>query len=177
MARVLYRSFVATSAVAGAAVFMLLAYTAAAPLRLDWSCFGRRFHLYAGNGVVFLNWLKPLPEGVPFEEMSVKVSSQLNIPAVASITVYRFDFVLGELGAAQTFPVSVRHHFISVSLPAMGALLALPAVASAARAAMNRRARWRRISRGCCHICGYDLRASRDKCPECGLRIATAHST
>jgi hypothetical protein len=56
--------------------------------------------------------------------------------------------------------------FWSVSAPHWAMLLAL--VAAPLAAVGTRLRRRRRRSRGLCPACGYDVRASRDRCPECG---------
>ncbi|HEY2587263.1 MAG TPA: hypothetical protein VGI81_16070 [Tepidisphaeraceae bacterium] len=49
----------------------------------------------------------------------------------------------------------------------------LPAIAAAAFTGRRLRARRRRRVRGLCHVCSYDLRASKDRCPECGTPITS----
>jgi hypothetical protein len=65
---------------------------------------------------------------------------------------------------------SVRYrHDVIIPSWFVCALLALP-MAWRVRAGFRR---WRRRRRGWCVVCGYDLRASAERCPECG---STAHA-
>ena len=75
----------------------------------------------------------------------------------------------GSFNAGLFFPqASKRNHYFLVGVP-FWLLLTLAAVPTAIL--------WRRDRRpkpGCCLTCGYDLRASKKTCPECGTAIAVA---
>ena len=74
---------------------------------------------------------------------------------------YRWGFQLDHAGRGEQFE---RHWYVGAPHWIIAAVCAaLPAARVAA--AWHRR---RRTRRGLCPKCGYDLRASPDRCPECG---------
>lgn len=58
-----------------------------------------------------------------------------------------------------------------LSIP-LGFVLAANALLAAWLAVLHRQRRWSDVP-GVCPSCGYDLRASPDRCPECGTVVAT----
>ena len=65
-----------------------------------------------------------------------------------------------------TYTNTWRGWVVPLWLPAAAACI-LPALAGARRIAARRR-----FIPGCCRRCGYDLRATPDRCPECGRPVA-----
>ena len=76
---------------------------------------------------------------------------------------------------------ATRHAYTWWTAPMWPSFVALTFLAAGAgvgtaRAAVGSRVARRRSQRGLCTACGYDVRASPGRCPECGVRIAS-HAT
>lgn len=70
--------------------------------------------------------------------------------------------------------VYLGHHFYRVGVPYWAILLTgliLPALWF--RSWRHARVQRWRIAHGCCTACGYDLRASKERCPECATPLPT----
>lgn len=91
-----------------------------------------------------------------------------------SLDPNRFSIVYSHLGpfdsihamnANENYRAYAVHYWVPI------AVLALPMVVIGTRAARPFLAH-RRLAHGQCPTCGYDLRATPDRCPECGKTVA-----
>jgi hypothetical protein len=125
--------------------------------------FRRRLRPVERPGCRFAAWSSGYREGWANEEHS-------------SYVQFRGSTLRRVLGLGVAHPWSMTNHggptrhFDMAGVPHWGAalVLALPALLPAWR----RYLRWRSSGRGLCTTCGYDLRASPERCPECGTLTA-----
>ena len=75
-----------------------------------------------------------------------------------------------DASAPAPFASKCRFHTVSVHFALLTALLALPLATYFVFTHKRRRAA-SRLARGLCPRCGYDLRATPERCPECGTTI------
>jgi hypothetical protein len=92
-----------------------------------------------------------------------KLRSALNAAVIAWFCA---EFVIGGIGSIVSLFIDIPSHNL---LPAITCwILGIPVAIFFARKSWNTAIRTERAKDGLCVYCGYDLRASPDRCPECG---------
>jgi hypothetical protein len=69
---------------------------------------------------------------------------------------------------------TMGHHYVTVPIWLLALVTALLPTLWLAQA-MRRREHRRRLAANRCIVCGYDLRATPDRCPECGTIPTGSH--
>jgi hypothetical protein len=132
---------------------------------------GVHYRGYSGdNGMLFWAYSAPIPTGFLWD------SGEQYWLAVRRRAAWGFIFARGDqtsfygnrLGPLPPSYIAVRIPYWAI----LAAAAFLPGVQTLAglRRKIGRR---RRRVEGCCNTCGYDLRATPERCPECGTVVST----
>jgi hypothetical protein len=92
------------------------------------------------------------------------------------VLIYQREPVVVVSGPAQPAVVSSIRYDVSIPRSRLAAMLSVLPCITAVLWVIRQRRDWlraRRARNGCCPMCGYDLRASKQICPECGSGISS----
>lgn len=148
----------------------LFHYEARSGYQTDISSIGGKLMLFHSN----LYWEKPSGRGMHYSRVAAESEKGYHLAHDSdSYNGRHFWHRLGFRLRSMRGPINTRIHIIFVSAP-YWSLAGLFAGFPALQLLRFHRRRWLRRNRQAadrCVGCGYDLRASRDYCPECGAAI------
>jgi hypothetical protein len=93
-----------------------------------------------------------------------------NGDVINRVHLYSFHFLSYEYSLVVSWPDRAFEWQIQAPILPFVFLLALVPAVSIRRASQASQ-KAKRLAQNCCTSCGYDLRSSKDRCPECGLAI------
>jgi hypothetical protein len=133
----------------------------------EWGITGRYVGLFADFWVAGVNITRPLPGPMPPRPYGELPNVFHNFPEisfdVAGFRLWRGQSYAGGLG---------NYHITSIMIPALP-ICVLTAILPTIQL-VKRLRRKHRVDPTICSKCGYDLRATKDRCPECGTQTPTA---
>jgi len=115
------------------------------------------------------------PPPTPEEQFQARFRTDIDLHSEGRIPILsessgRFGFAIAAYTSSSSMPPSGHYWWIAIPHWFMALLFAAPAL----RWLWNRRPR---PHSGTCPSCGYDLRATPTRCPECGTPVATGSGT